>query len=345
MPARRRTKKKGSLRPRTLPALEISYNETSFYLTAMTAQDLFAVSVVSRAEEDPEQGYQRTLGKGRAKVIAQYFDDGKVIPGSIILSAQDEAQLSFDNENRTLSFMPTERAFLVIDGQHRLFGAHLAESNVILPCCIFAGLDTASEVEYFLDVNGEQRGVPRTLQLEITKLLDDVPQKEEQRHRLFHELDRRPDSPLCGRMTPHRPARGKISHVPFKAALDPLLNRAPLRELNFDQKVELLVSFLRAVERVLIESLGDSQKLVNGAFFQALFGAFRDILEITFRQHGNYWEESIRKTVEPLSGIDWDAHKGSNKKVIGELTDHIVALVTRAVRVSDDLLKPPPNAG
>src|SRR5689334_14506273 len=90
------------------PALDVSHNDTVLYQSVIKVRTLFPLCFVSRVEEDPEHGYQRLLGRQRPKQIAAYLDSGKVIPGSIVLSAQPAAELKFDPDTQEISFLRRE---------------------------------------------------------------------------------------------------------------------------------------------------------------------------------------------------------------------------------------------
>jgi len=304
----------------------------------MPGKDLANCAKVSRADEDIDKGYQRLLKSTRARSIAEYFNQGNMIPGSIILSAQPEAQIRYDDTRGVISFLPVPGAFLVIDGQHRLYGAHEATVDVTLPVCIFEGLDLEQEVQYFLDVNGNQRGVPRTLQLEIIKFSAPEESDDMLRVNLFRELNTNPDSPLCNKMSATKSVVGKLSHVPFKAAIEPILRIPMFREADHDKKTQLLMNFLNAVESVLVDSMGSTSKLTNAAFFQALFFGFEAMMNHTLRVHGDLKEDSFRQTVAPLANIDWDVHSGTNRAEIQKLSQHILSLVLAGDKLSDDIL-------
>ena len=92
-----------------VPAIDISIDSKECYIAVMDAKDVFKHSIVSRAEED-KKGYQRLLGEKRAKDIAQYINDGGIIPGCIILSAQSNSNLTFSNNE--LSFEEHDDSFL-----------------------------------------------------------------------------------------------------------------------------------------------------------------------------------------------------------------------------------------
>jgi DNA sulfur modification protein DndB len=204
-------------------AIPISYNDITFYITVIPSKILFESSKISRADEDKERGYQRLLSSRRAKDIAGYINAGNVIPGAIILSAQKEAKLQFDHKSNLLTYYLVPNAFIVLDGQHRLYGTHQSEQDIPLAVCIFDNLDLQEEAQYFYDINATQRSVPKTLQLELTKFIAKPESKDEVRQRLFKELSEQPTSPLSGRMSPTKSIPGKLTHVSFKDAINPLL--------------------------------------------------------------------------------------------------------------------------
>jgi DGQHR domain-containing protein len=329
------------LPPKKISVLAIQIkdkNEDCFYVTAIPAKTLFSCCYISRADEDPIKGYQRLLNKSRTKQIADYLNQGQLIPGAIILSTQPDAKLEYDSKTHHLHFTVTPKSFLVIDGQHRLYGASEANSVITLPVSILCGLTQELEVQYFNDINGEQRGVPRTLQLEIEKFLVAAESNDQIRIKLFHALNERPDSPLLGRMSATKSVQGKLTHVPFKAAIDPLLDEPIMKRLDFDQKVQLLLNFLKAMESILVESMGDAKKLSNAAFFQALFIAFKGITQVVVERHQNYKEESFKDVLRPLENIDWSVHSGTNRASIQSLSKHILDLVSAGGKVSNELL-------
>jgi DNA sulfur modification protein DndB len=318
-------------------AIPISYNDITFYMTVIPSKILFDTSKVSRADEEKERGYQRLLGSKRAKDIAGYINNGNVIPGALILSAQKEAKLQFDHKSNRLTYYLAPNAFIVIDGQHRLYGIHQSEQDIPLAVCIFENLDLEEEVQYFLDINSTQRSVPKTLQLELTQFIAKPESKDEMRQRLFNELNEQPTSPLSGRMSPTKSVSGKLSHVGFKDAINPLLESALFKKMGFEDKTKMLINFLSAVEDVLIESEGNSKRLTTAVFFKALFGAFDDICDLVMMKFGNYQKESFLDIVEPIGEIDWERYKGTNKPVIKALTEEIKSQVASRAELRDGL--------
>lgn len=300
-------------------AIDISVNDKLCYLAVMEAKDVFKYSIISRAKEDTK-GYQRLLSEKRAKDIAQYINDGGIIPGCIILSAQENANLIF--KNNEVIFEENKDSFFVIDGQHRLYGAYYAEGNIKIPVYIFCNLKIEEEVQYFLDVNSKQKGVPKTLRIELTKFLAEPGSKDEIRLKLFNQLNTDPSSPLFNRLSSTTSVRGKLTHVPFQQVIDPLLDKAPMSIFNFDTKYLVLKNFLEAIDTILTENFGDSERLTTTVFFNAVFNNF-DIIYDRVIMRGKLLVENFVQVIEPIKDIDFDEYKGTGKAADRELTNEI----------------------
>jgi len=104
------------------PALLLTQNQHRFYFVTIPVDDLFNSCFVSRRDEDPAAGFQRELNESRADDIARYLASGAgSIPSNIVLSAQADAELEYSRRTKSISFRRVARAFLVLDGQHRLW--------------------------------------------------------------------------------------------------------------------------------------------------------------------------------------------------------------------------------
>src|SRR5438067_6401064 len=146
----------------------ITQGDHRFFTLSMPSDALAETCFVSTRHDDPDGGFQRQLDENRAKEIAKYIDEGLgTIPGSIILSAQPEAKLTYDSRRKTIQFEKIRRAFLIIDGQHRVYGFSLAKTSLRVPVVIYEGLGRVAESRLFIDINTKQRSVPNELLLDI----------------------------------------------------------------------------------------------------------------------------------------------------------------------------------
>ena len=340
----RKAASKKSAQTKTFPAFNLTGGSVGLYLLAVKPSEIFPFTRVSRVDDDPEVGFQRKLDSHRVKRISEYIQDGKVVPGAIIISAQDSKRISFNQSTGKLTFPAEEGFFLVIDGQHRLYGSTKAETelgcDIKIPVCILANLSHTEEVQYFIDINGNQKGVSKTLRIELTKFLVEEESIDAIRLKLFDELNSDPDSPLFGHLSATQRSIGYISHVPFKAALDRVLEKDPLKKLDFEKKKKLINNYLTGVFANL-EEVDQEKRLFQSAFFQAIFRVFEKACEISLMYHRNYSRKAFTEIFAFLQDLNFESHSGSNEEAVSNLTKEIslmldVSLTT--AKVSEDLL-------
>ncbi len=315
----------------TNTALNLTRGAVGFYVTAMAPGEILKFARVSRVSEDLVQGFQRTLEISRAKKISNYISDGHVLPGAIILSAQKGLNIEFDESTSKISFPVVEGSFLVIDGQHRLYGSHLAEQagqeDIKLPVCILSNLNLTQEVEYFIDINSNQKGVPKTLRIELTKFIAEPDSIDQIRLQLFEDLNAEEDSPLYTKLSAIQRAPGYLSHVPFEIALNKTLASSPLKDFSYDHKKKLIKNYLIGVVKNLAE-IGHERKVTQSAFFQAIFRVYDKACEQALMFGQKYSAEAFAMVFECLQNLDFeDRHTGTNEEAITKLAEDISYLL------------------
>lgn len=128
-------------KPASYPALLITQNRHRFYFTTIPVDDLFQYCFVARRDEDPKIGFQRALTEPRADDIARYLADGAgSIPSNVVLSAQPSAGFAYDRRTKSVSFGRSSKAFLVLDGQHRLWGYSKCSARHRVPVANLRGV-------------------------------------------------------------------------------------------------------------------------------------------------------------------------------------------------------------
>lgn len=312
-------------------ALDLTRGDVGFYVTAMAPSEILEVARVSRVAEDVVQGFQRTLELSRAKKISNYISEGHVLPGAIILSAQRSVEIEFDEAQSKISFPLVAGSFLVIDGQHRLYGSHIAEQaghdSLKLPVCILSNLNITKEVEYFIDINSNQKGVPKTLRIELTKFIAEPESIDQIRLQLFEDLNAEEDSPLYTRLSAIQRAPGYLSHVPFEIALNRILATSPLKDFSYEHKKKLIKNYLSGVSRNLLE-IGYERKLTQSAFFQAIFRVYDKACDQALLFGQKYSSEAFALVFECLQNLDFeDRHTGTNEEAITKLAEDISHLL------------------
>ena len=189
-----------------------------FYSLSIPSSVLAKTCYVTSRYDDPVEGFQRSLDKEKARQIADYIDKGLgTIPTAIILSAQINANFQYARKNRTVEFDVFNKSFLVLDGQHRVFGFSMAETEIRVPVIIYNGLSRRDETRLFIDINTKQRPVPNELLLDIKALAEYENNDESYQRKIFDLFKDEPTSALFGMLSSASKATDKISRVTFNA--------------------------------------------------------------------------------------------------------------------------------
>jgi len=203
----------------------ITQGKHRFYTLTIPSDVLARTCFVVDRDEDPIQGFQRLLDKNRAQQIADYIDAGfGTIPTSIVLSAQSISEFTYHRRTRTVRFLDNPKSFLVLDGQHRIYGFHLAKSELRVPVVVYNELTRVDESRLFIDINTKQKPVPNELLLDIRKLAEYRNDLETRLGDIFDLFATEPSSPLLGSMSPSKRKKDHISRVTFNAAVKPVLS-------------------------------------------------------------------------------------------------------------------------
>lgn len=244
-----------------------------FYSFTMPSDTLAETCFVINRDEDPMAGFQRVLDKNRAMEIANYIDSGLgTIPSSIVLSAQDECGFTYDSKKKSISFRASNKAFLIIDGQHRVYGFRLASTALRIPVIVYEGLSKRDETRLFIDINSKQKGVPTELLLDIKKLAEYENDEEQFLREIFDIFAAENDSLLYNKLSPSKRAKGKITRSVFNTAMKPLIkvfgNKSPY------EIYAIFNAYLIAFNEGVLSPHRIEGQAFNTTVFKALAGFF-----------------------------------------------------------------------
>lgn len=175
-----------------------------FYACSIPAKDLLNICQPIRAEvldddldNDPlnfsikkSTGTQRELGISRPEQIRDYIKTGvAAFPNSIIIGANisengfllEENERTWQVENNLLKISKGALTAAIIDGQHRLAGFELLESddialNEYLLCSIYLNIPMTYHAQIFSTINSTQRKVHKNLIYQLYQI--DMDEKE-----------------------------------------------------------------------------------------------------------------------------------------------------------------------
>jgi DGQHR domain-containing protein len=280
-------------------ALLVTQGKHRFYTLVLPSKLLAATCTVEARHDNPIDGFQRLLDKKRAKEIADYIDSGfGSVPSAVILSAQPRAELRYDRGARELRFRNDPRAFLIIDGQHRVFGFNLASKSVKVPVVVYNRLTRAQECQLFMDINTKQRPVPPELLLDIRRLSETESAAEALLHNVFDLFSGDADSVLAGLLSASERRKGKISRVTFNAALK------SIDGAFVDAEAADVYRVLNAYLRACLNGLrfhGAETNIANPALFKALVLLFANVAErVSDRHGGRYTVQNFEEVLGPF---------------------------------------------
>ena len=205
-----------------IPAIQGKMGGHKYYSFLIEPAKLLKIGFVlhrNNAYSTPDMmpTYQRLIKKERLKAIREFVNEGGYFPNSIIISIDTKDELVFDKASQntesnisrmgTLHLPQVYQCAYIIDGQHRLYGyseSRFAETNTV-PVIAFENLEKEEQVKMFMDINENQKPVPKTLRntLEIDLLWGS--KKEDQKRKavmlsIAQQLGEQKKSPFYGRV-------------------------------------------------------------------------------------------------------------------------------------------------
>jgi len=203
-----------------IPAIKGTMGGRVFYSFVMEPAKLFKIAYIAhrgKSNEETMITYQRMAKKSRLKKIAGYIHEKEgIFPTNIVINIQTPGSLRFDyaggmaGKNAILGtlYIPNKyKSAWIIDGQHRLFAySDLDEAETAtLPVIAFENLDPEIQADLFVNINGEQVKVPKSLLVDLWATLHWSSDNPNERlkaltSRLVKVLNEHPQSPFRDRI-------------------------------------------------------------------------------------------------------------------------------------------------
>lgn len=212
----------------TTSFLKTTFGTVPAYTFAIKARDLITLHYVAVRGRDEEEGaVQRPLNARRINNIKSYVLDGNTFFNSFILNWTDKNfSPTFTADKVSLPII--RAAAQVIDGQHRLAGLTQAievrdaigDQELLVTLCV--GLTTSNAAKIFLNINTEQKPVPKSLIYDLFgEVVDDEAHAVNRSTDLARDLNDDPESPLYNQVKfPGAPrGQGSIELSTFVSAL------------------------------------------------------------------------------------------------------------------------------
>lgn len=280
----------------------VNQGKYNFHIISMPSSVFKESCFTISRSEDPQEGFQRKLDQSRCEEIAKYIDEGQgSIPTAIILSAQPEAEFDRNILNKTISFKKHAKAFLVIDGQHRVWGYSKAKTEIRVPVIIYEGLSRVEEAQLFIDINENQKKVPDALILDVKQLLQKETEDELIAREIYAKFLENGDSALYPYINFGENERGNLSRITFYNAMGQITN-GTLKPFDTQKKFEIINNYLKALKQTMCSLSPDLENYIGKpVIFQAAVSIGEFVISCTYNYHKKLDYDSFFDVLKPLT--------------------------------------------
>lgn len=231
-----------------IPAIQGEMGGHKYYSFSIEPKRLLKIGYVlhrNEANKNMMPTYQRIIKKKRLNDVQKFINGGGYFPNSLIISIDSGGKgLQFDISGTkvegahsrlgVLHLPKRYRSAYIIDGQHRLYGysdSDYATTNSV-PVVAFVDLDRNEQIKLFMDINENQKAVPKTLRVTLNAdMLWDSPDFNERRQALRSKiaqmLGEEETSPLLGRVVVGEDEKSSIKCITVEAI------QTALKKCNF----------------------------------------------------------------------------------------------------------------
>ena len=324
--------KQGSLAaPHAVQALRVVQGTSTFYVFTLKASELWPMVSINRRSETEDRGYQRVLSQARVEAVANHIKSGRPVPNSVLISL-DKAD--YDERTSILTIPKGTDIGWVIDGQHRIAGAHEASQDVDIELCVFAfeGVDQEFQIEQFITINREAKGVPTSL---VYDLLSHLPNRKrpadianERAAEIANDLRHDEQSALYNRIVvTQSPTKGRVSITNFVRKIAPLVHpdRGALRVYTLPEQRGIIGNYFAALKKIYPEQWAKSDNIFFRTIgFGAMLNIFEEIFTLTLSHGGGFQVHDIEQTLKGMKHFEfssWDSYGSGNKAEMEAASD------------------------
>ncbi len=295
------------------PSVEFKQGKHTVYFFSAKAKELWNIVSINRRVEDKDEGYQRSLSQSRVNSISRYVDAGNALPQSILISFDEGEPIKKANKT-FLRIKNIKDAGWVIDGQHRLVGSQKATTDVNLPVLAFVGLELQQQIQLFITINQEAKGVPASLYLDLLKNLPNRNPQEVAKERaadIATELKKDEESPFYAKIVvTTAPRKGELSLINFVRKVTPLIQpgKGILQVYTEIEQRGIISNYYKALKNIFPKEYSR----LDSIFFQTLgFGGLINALptffSICYREYKGFTVEDATRIFKKIDYFDFSA--------------------------------------
>lgn len=159
--------------------IQMQMGTVKIYTFPLQVKDLVKISYVAVRGRDEEEGaVQRVLNRKRIASIKQYILDGNMFVNTFVINWNDP-NYKPELDDNDIKIPLVDSVAQLLDGQHRLEGLkeamklekNIGEKQILVSMVI--GLGTKEAAKIFININSEQKPVPKSLIFDLYGVTDD----------------------------------------------------------------------------------------------------------------------------------------------------------------------------
>ena len=316
----------------------VFFKQGKYELTVFIASSkiLWNILKINRREENKDEGYQRALSPSRVKNISSFIDQGNPIPNSLLVNF-DAAK--FSNNKKEIIIPNQPNAGWIIDGQHRFAGAHEAKKEILFVVIAFIGLEEEEQIQQFVTINKEAKGVPSSLYIDLLPHLKNKKPNDLAKERaadIATDLKKDESSPFYSKIVvTTAPQKGEISLTNFVRKVTPLIlqGKGILSEYTEKEQKGILSNYYTALKNVFSKEF----KKIDSVFFQtigfgALLNALPTIFSLSLKHHQGFTVKDVTEVFKKADYFDFAQWKkiGTGTAAENQAKDDFLAEITES---------------
>jgi DGQHR domain-containing protein len=312
------------------PAIEILQNGQKLYLCALPAKTLSDVASVNKRDPEEDTGYQRLFTPSHVVSIRKYFESGKCIPVSMLVTFKGAKF-----ENGKIHVQKDPKKGWIIDGQHRWLAAKQLSKEIVLPIIALIDLPIVAQIDHFITINREAKGVPSSLYLDLLKSLPKEKtageRAKERTTDIARLLNTDEESPFYGKIVVlTSPKRGELSLTNFVRKVEPVIRKGgTLAAFKVDTQVKILSNYFNGI----IDSYPQEADNSPPVFFQTIgFGAFMNFFPAFFgavyEKKKSFTRDLVRQSLVEMGEVNFDEWRnmGTGTQAEGKAAEQLETL-------------------
>ena len=293
--------------------IKLTQGKYNMVIFTAPANEIWEHFSINRRVEDKDEGYQRTLSEARVEKIAKFIREDNPIPLSILISLESG---KYDLSEDMITIHEERDVGWIIDGQHRLAGAYKSNTGISIPVIGLIDIDINEQINQFVTINREAKGVPTSLYYDLIKYLPKkslADQTKERAADIASMLRIDEESPYFGKIVAiSSPKKGEISLTTFIKAVSPIISdgKGLLSTYSLNEQAKIVDNYYRAIKNVFPKYFNEEDPIFfKTTGFGAMFKVFPVIFNYCLKSEKGFTVADASKILRNISSYEFDLWK------------------------------------